>query len=84
MQIDAEEHVRAFYKEGDPSTRERQFANHVFTIPSDSHRELPPFDRESGDGDGDGGRGLVDTLPHKARLQRLANGSRHQVLCWVC
>lgn len=73
MQVDAEEHVRAFYTESDPSTRARQFANQVFTIPSDSQKELHAFDGESGSA-------LVDTLPHKARLQRLANGSRNKVM----
>lgn len=76
MQMDAEEHVRAFYDAADPSTRQRQFANQVFTIPSDSHKELHAFEGGSGSSSGSA---LVDTVPHKARLQRLANGTRHKV-----
>lgn len=78
MQVDAEEHVRAHYSAADPSPRERQLANHVFTLPSDCPLELAPFDACSSGG-GDSGSALVDTLPRKAQLERLANGTRAAV-----
>ena len=82
MQVESEEHVCAFYAAADPSPRARHFANRVFTLPSDAPAELAPFDSRDvvdGDGGGGGGDALADTLPRKARLDLLANGTRNEV-----
>lgn len=64
MQVEQQEHLRAFYSEHDPSKRTQTFANAVFTIPTDSKDEMAPF-----------GGPLADLLPRKAHLQRLERGA---------
>lgn len=43
MQVTEQEHVSAYYDADDASHKATEFANEIFTLPTDSIRELPSF-----------------------------------------
>lgn len=60
VQMHEQKHTPAFYEERDSSRRATEFANEAFVLPTDSLRELPPFD------------GALDSaLAFRARCRRL-------------